>query len=96
MWEGFLVKVNFPAARQATRGCGQEESHSAGRAPAEDHVRAAIYQQASEAHREYLESKERGDPPDKVERLRLICEAQFQAATDYNLHARGTLPIKTH
>ncbi|AUA31727.1 hypothetical protein CWR53_03515 [Pseudomonas sp. SGAir0191] len=55
-----------------------------------------IYLQAAEAFREYLEAKECGDPPEKVERLRLICEAQFQAATDYRFHVDGVHVIKRH
>lgn len=54
-----------------------------------------LYLQARDAHRAYLESKERGDPAATVERLRLIYEAQMKAATDYHLHG-GTpkLPMQ--
>ena len=54
-----------------------------------------LYLQASDAHRAYLEAKERGDPAATVERLRLIYEAQMKAATDYHLHGgTATLPIQ--
>ena len=54
-----------------------------------------LYLQARDAHRVYLESKERGDPAATVERLRHIYEAQMKAATDYHLHGgTATLPIQ--
>lgn len=54
-----------------------------------------LYFQAWDAHRAYLESKERGDPPAEVDRLRLIYEAQMKAATDYHLHGgTATLPMQ--
>ncbi|MGE8045128.1 hypothetical protein ACQKO6_13065 [Pseudomonas monteilii] len=54
-----------------------------------------LYLQARDAHRAYLESKERGDPAAMVDRLRLIYEAQMKAATDYHLHADTTgLPVQ--
>ena len=51
-----------------------------------------LYLQARDAHRAYLESKERGDSAGTVERLRLIYEAQMKAATDYHLHG-GTATL---
>ncbi len=54
-----------------------------------------LYLQARNAHRDYLEAKERGEPAATVERLRLIYEAQIKAATDYHLHAgTPTLPFQ--
>ena len=54
-----------------------------------------LYLQARDAHRAYLESKERGDPAATVDRLRLIYEAQMKAATDYHLHGgTATLPVQ--
>ncbi|WP_462402197.1 hypothetical protein [Pseudomonas sp. Marseille-QA0332] len=55
-----------------------------------------VYLQAKEAHREYLEAQERGDPPEEVARLRAICEAQFKAANDYGLHKAGVHTVTTH
>jgi hypothetical protein len=52
-----------------------------------------LYLQARDAHRDYLEAKERGEPLAKVDRLRLIYEAQMKAATDYHLHA-GTATMQ--
>lgn len=45
-----------------------------------------LYLQARDAHRDYLEAKERGEPATTVDRLRLIYEAHLKAATDYHLH----------
>jgi hypothetical protein len=54
-----------------------------------------LYLQARDAHRDYLEAKERGEPSAKVDRLRLIYEAQMKAATDYHLHGgTPTLPVQ--
>lgn len=54
-----------------------------------------LYLEARDAHREYLEAKERGDSAANVDRLRLLYEAQMKAATDYHLY-RGTskLPVQ--
>lgn len=54
-----------------------------------------VYLQARDAHKDYLEASERGEPAATVDRLRLIYEAQMKAATDYHLHV-GTsgLPIQ--
>lgn len=54
-----------------------------------------LYIQARDAHRAYLQSKERGDSAAAVDRLRLIYEAQIKAATDYHLHSGTvTLPVQ--
>ena len=49
-----------------------------------------LYLQARDAHRDYLEAKERGEPAATVERLRLIYEAQMTAATHYHMHGGTT------
>ena len=54
-----------------------------------------LYLQARDAHRDYLEAKERGEPSASVERLRLIYEAQMKAATHYHMHVgTSTLPVQ--
>lgn len=49
-----------------------------------DHL---VYAQAVEAMRKYHEAKDMGEPPEEVERLRLIAEAHAQAVTDYQIKA---------
>lgn len=58
--------------------------------PAPDHP---VYQDATEAMRQYLEAKESGAPAEEVERLRLIVDAQIKAASAYHLSASGYQPI---
>jgi hypothetical protein len=54
-----------------------------------------LYMHARDAHRDYLEAKERGESAATVDRLRLIYEAQMKAATDYHLHGgTPTLPVQ--
>ncbi len=54
-----------------------------------------LYLQARDAHRGYLEAKERGEPAATVERLRLIYEAQMKAATHYHMYSgTPTLPVQ--
>jgi hypothetical protein len=54
-----------------------------------------LYLQARDAHRDYLEAKERGEPAATVERLRLIYEAQMTAATHYHLHSgTAAMPLQ--
>lgn len=54
-----------------------------------------LYLQARDAHRYYLEAKERGEPAATVDRLRLIYEAQMKAATHYHMHGgTPTLPVQ--
>jgi hypothetical protein len=54
-----------------------------------------LYLQAKDAHRDYLEAKERGESAATIERLRLIYEAQMKAATYYHLHGSTVmLPVQ--
>jgi hypothetical protein len=54
-----------------------------------------LYLQARDAHRDYLEAQERGEPAATVERLRLIYEAQMRAAIHYHMHGgTTTLPVQ--
>jgi len=54
-----------------------------------------LYLQARDAHRDYLEAKECGEPAATVERLRLIYEAQMKASAEYHLHGgTPTLPVQ--
>jgi hypothetical protein len=54
-----------------------------------------LYLQARDAHRDYLEAKERGEPAVTVDRLRLIYEAQMKAATHYHMHGGAvTFPVQ--
>lgn len=52
-----------------------------------------LIQQAVDAMREHHEAQDRGDPPEEVERLRLLAESLFQVVSDYQLRviakARG-------
>ena len=48
-----------------------------------------MYTDAVAAWRRHHESKASGAPAEEVERLRLVAESQFQAATDYQLRALG-------
>ena len=52
-----------------------------------------VYQDATEALRQYLEAKESGAPVQEVERLRLIADAQIKAASAYQLDSMGYQPI---
>lgn len=47
-----------------------------------------VYLASSQSLGEYLGWKERVDASHNVERLRLISEAQFQAATDFRFNPR--------
>ncbi|AXO88458.1 hypothetical protein DZC75_10790 [Pseudomonas parafulva] len=58
--------------------------------PMPDHP---VYQDATEALRQYLEAKESGAPAQEVERLRLIADAQIKAASAYQLDSMGYQPI---
>jgi len=54
-----------------------------------------VYFQARDAHRDYLEAKERGEPAATIDRLRLIYEAQMKAATHYHMHGgKPTFPVQ--
>jgi len=48
-----------------------------------------MYTDAVDAMKRYHEAQASGEPPEEVERLRLIAESQFQAVTDYQLRALG-------
>nr|WP_205299990.1 hypothetical protein [Pantoea sp. Tr-811] len=52
-----------------------------------------LIQQAVDAMRQYHEAEAAGQPPEEVERLRLLAESLFQAVSDYQLRvmakARG-------
>lgn len=52
-----------------------------------------LIQQAIDALREYHQAQGRGDPPEEIERLRLLAESLFQVVSDYQLRviakARG-------
>ncbi|MFK3907886.1 hypothetical protein ACI2KD_07435 [Pseudomonas monteilii] len=50
-----------------------------------------LYLVARDAHRLYLEAKERGADCREVERLRQIYEAQMTAATLYHIHRGDTI-----
>lgn len=54
------------------------------------------YTDAIEAMRLYDEAKAAGLHEQAVERLRLIAEAQFQALSEYQLSAWGTLSKPVH
>jgi len=58
-----------------------------------DHL---VYAQAVEAMRRYHEAKDHGEPMEKVERLRQLAEAQFQAVTEYQMRAFGKEGGSTH
>lgn len=55
-----------------------------------------LLQQASEAICRYREAESRGDPPEEVERLRLLAESLFQAVTDYQLRVQGAVLPTLH
>lgn len=55
-----------------------------------------LLQEATAALRQYHEARAAGDPPAKVERLRLLAESAYQAVTDYQLHALGHQPLTKH
>lgn len=48
-----------------------------------------MYTDAVEAWKRYHEAQASDEPPEEVERLRMIAESQFQAITDYQLKALG-------
>ncbi|PKI19422.1 hypothetical protein [Pseudomonas monteilii] len=48
-----------------------------------------MYGDAVSAMKRYHEARAAGESAEKVERLRLIAESQFQAVTDYQLKALG-------
>ncbi|MFG0827105.1 hypothetical protein ACF8R6_01730 [Pseudomonas sp. CJQ_7] len=48
-----------------------------------------MYGDAVSAMKRYHEAQAAGESAEKVERLRLIAESQFQAVTDYQLKALG-------
>lgn len=48
-----------------------------------------MYGDAVAAMKRYHEAQAAGESAEKVERLRLIAESQFQAVTDYQLRALG-------
>ncbi|MFF7860804.1 hypothetical protein [Pseudomonas monteilii] len=48
-----------------------------------------MYGDAVAAMKRYHEAQAAGESAEKVERLRLIAESQFQAVTDYQLKALG-------
>lgn len=48
------------------------------------------------ALRRYHEARTEGKAPDEVERLRLLAESAYRAATDYQLHALGHQPLSRH
>ncbi len=48
-----------------------------------------MYSDAVSAMKRYHEAQAAGESAEKVERLRLIAESQFQAVTDYQLKALG-------
>ncbi|MGY3082552.1 hypothetical protein [Pseudomonas fragi] len=45
--------------------------------------------QASEAVSRYREAEAAGEPPEEVQRLRLLAESLFQVVTDFQLRAQG-------
>jgi hypothetical protein len=52
-----------------------------------------LIQQAVDAMREYHQAQDNGEPPEEIERLRVLAESLFQAVSDYQLRvvakARG-------
>lgn len=48
-----------------------------------------MYDDAVAAMKRYHEAQAAGESAEKVERLRLIAESQFQAVNDYQLRALG-------
>jgi hypothetical protein len=55
-----------------------------------------MFTNAVDALRRYHEAKDDGLPAQEVERLRLLAESQFQAITDYQLHALGVQNLVRH
>lgn len=54
------------------------------------------FSDAIEAMKRYHEARDLGAPSIEVERLRLIAESAYQAATDYQLYALGHQSLKRH
>lgn len=55
-----------------------------------------LYADAVEALKRYHEAQCNNFSAEEVERLRLIAESLFQAATDYQLSALGHQPLNRH
>nr|WP_296267498.1 hypothetical protein [Pseudomonas sp. UBA6562] len=52
--------------------------------------------EATAALRRYHQAEDAGEPPEQVERLRVLAESAYQAVTDYQLYAYGLQPITKH
>ena len=52
--------------------------------------------EAIAALRRYHEAQDGNEPPDQVERLRLIAESACQAVTDFQLYAFDRQPLTRH
>ncbi|WP_248799650.1 hypothetical protein [Pseudomonas sp. MWU13-2105] len=55
-----------------------------------------LMRQAIEAMRHYHEAETTGDSVEEVERLRVLAESLFQAVSEYQLQALGSLTRTLH